>query len=159
MEQSRLAYELHRPARQNFPRRHVEVKGAHETFQADLVEMGDLSKWNKNVRYILTVIDIFTKKLYARPVKRKTAKDVTTAMESVLIEAKKTPRYLQTDQGKEFWNKPFQQLMKRFNVHHYHSFSPLKASICERVNRSLKTRMYREFTDQNTVRWLDLLPC
>ena len=135
MEQSRLAFELHRPARRHFPRRSVEVKGPHETFQADLVEMGRLAKWNQNVRYLLTVMDIFTKKLYARAVKRKTAQDVRDAMQSVLKEAGKTPVHLQTDQGKEFFNRPFQALMKAFGINHYHSFSPLKASLVERANR------------------------
>ena len=157
MEQTRLAYELHRPARRHFPRRPVEVKGPHETFQADLVEMGDLAKWNNKTRYLLTVIDIFTKKLYARPVKTKTANDVTDAMRSILQQGK-APQKLQTDQGREFFNRPFQSLMKEYGIHHYHTFSPLKASLVERVNRTLKTKMYRQFTERNTLHWLDQLP-
>lgn len=148
--------EMHRPARINFKRRHVIVKGLNDLYQADLVEMIPFWKSNKGFRYILMVINVFSKYLWAIPVKRKTAEDVTKAMESILIQS--VPTNLQTDDGKEFKNRSFEALMKKYNINHYSTFSTTKASIVERVNRTLKSMMWKQFTFQRNNKWLDLLP-
>ena len=153
----RLAHELHKPKRRHFPTRPVVVKAPHETYQADLVDMGDLVKWNRNVRYLLTTIDVMSKMGYAEPVKRKTGQEVTTAFQKILDRSGHSPKNLQTDQGKEFFNAPFQALMKRHGIHHYHTHSDKKASIVERWNRTLKTLMYKHFTEHNTLKWIDII--
>lgn len=150
--------ELHRPARKNFPRRRVVVKGLDDLFQADLVEMRPYYKVNKGYRYILTVIDVFSKYLWAQPVKTKTGPDITHSMKRILMQDNRIPRNLQTDLGKEFYNKYFQNLMKKFNINHYSTFSTKKASVVERVNRTLKSMMWKEFSLQGTYKWLDILP-
>jgi hypothetical protein len=158
MNNKRLASELHKPKRKHFPTRPVIVKAPHETYQADLVDMGDLIKWNRNVRYLLTVIDIFSKMGYAEPVKRKTGEEVTKAFQKILKRSGYVPQNLQTDAGKEFFNAKFQALMKHHSIHHYHTFSDKKASIVERWNRTLKTLMYKYFTERNTLKWIDVIP-
>ena len=148
--------EIHRPARKKFRRRRVVIKGLDDLFQADLVEMLPYAKQNGGHRYILVVINAFSKYAWAYPVKRKTGKDVTEAMKKVLRES--TPRNLQTDNGKEFYNKDFQQLMKKHGVNHYSTYSTMKSSIVERLNRTLKTMMWKEFSFQGSYKWLQLLP-
>lgn len=148
--------ELHKPARKNFKRRRVIVKGLHDLYQSDLVEMIPFAKSNKGFRYILVVIDTFSKFIWAVPVRRKTAVDVTQAMKSVLL--KSAPTNLQTDNGKEFYNRPFKALMKEYAVNHYSTFSSTKASIVERANRTLKSMMWRDFSIQRNNKWLELLP-
>ena len=160
-EQKQLAFELHRPSRKRFAFRPVEVKGYHETWQSDLVEMKHLKKWNKNNNYLLTVIDIGSKYAYAEAVRRKTGQDVTAAFRKVLKRhrGRPTPTHLHTDQGKEFFNKTFAALMKEYGgINHYHTWSERKASIVERFNRTLKSKMYRYFTEQNTLVWINILP-
>lgn len=147
--------ELHRPARINFKRRRTIVKGLHDLFQADLVEMIPYASVNKGYRYILMVIDAFSKKLWARPIKRKTGEDVTKAMQEILSES--VPKNLQTDQGKEFFNKPFKNLMDKHGINHYSTFSSMKASIVERCNRTIKNMMWKEFSLQGNFKWLDTL--
>lgn len=66
-----LVEELHRPARKNFQRRRVIVRGIDETWQADLVVMEAYSRQNKGYSYILTVIDIMSKFAWAVPLKDK----------------------------------------------------------------------------------------
>ena len=56
-----LAAELHKPIIKKFDKRKVEVMHIDETFGADLADMGYWKDYNKNYRYILTVIDIFSK--------------------------------------------------------------------------------------------------
>ena len=150
-----LAYEMHAPARKTFPRRRFKVLGIGDLLQGDLVEMQPYAKENNGYRYMLTLIDCFSKKAWAVPIKDKTGINVTKAMVSVLPLKVKN---LQTDAGKEFFNKEFKALMEKRNINHYHTFSNMKAAIVERFNKTLKNWMWREFSVQGDYKWLDLLP-
>lgn len=151
-----VVQELHKPARRNFRRRRVIVKGLNDLYQADLVEMIPYSKFNKGFRYILVVINVFSKYVWAYPVKRKSGKDVSDAMQKILKHG--LPKNLQTDLGKEFYNKDFQNLMQKHHINHYSTYSNLKASVVERCNRTLKNLMWKQFSLQGNYKWLDLLP-
>lgn len=67
-------------------------------------------------------------------------------------------KHLQTDQGKEFYNKQVGALMKKYGINLYSTFSDLKAVIIERFNRTLKEKMYKKFTEKGTYEWVSLLP-
>lgn len=149
--------ELHKPARRYFKRRRVLVKGLHDLFQCDLVEMIPYAKMNSGFKYILTCIDVFSKYAWAVPVKRKTGKDVTNAIKKILVKPN-IPANLQTDNGKEFYNKDFTNLMKSLGVNHYSTYTSMKASVVERFNRTLKSNMWKEFSFQGDYKWLKLLP-
>lgn len=150
--------ELHKLARVNYKRRKVVVKGLKDLLQADLVEMRPYAKTNRNFNYILVVINVFSKYVWAFPIKKKTGKEVATAMEKVFSDPQNVPKNLQTDMGKEFYNKFFQDLMKKYKINHYSTFSNLKASVVERVNRTLKNLMWKEFSAQGSYKWLSILP-
>lgn len=150
------AYTLHKNARIHFPRNRVFVSGPLKQFQADLCDMQALSKHNDGFNYLLTVIDVFSKKAYVRVLKSKTGTEVEKAFESIFHQSG-TPRKLQTDLGTEFFNKKVQSLLKRNNILHFATPSDVKASVIERFNRTLKTRMWRYFTAKNTLRYVDCL--
>src|SRR3978361_1992123 len=145
------------PARKNFPRRTTLVKGVNDLYQIDLAEVQPFAKVNRGMRYILVVIDCCSKFLWTRPVKNKTAEEVTKAMASVLAEGN-VPRLLQSDRGREFYNARFQSLMRHYNIKHYSTFTVIKASMAERVIRTLKERLYKTFDLQGSHHWLGLLP-
>ena len=157
MEHERLVEELHKPARRNYPRRKYDIRGLDETWQADLVEMQPYSRENKGYKYLLTVIDVFSKFAWAIPIKNKTGENVSIAMKSILTEGRK-PKNLHTDQGKEFYNAKFQSLMQKYKINLYSTYSNLKASICERFNRTLKDAMWKKFSLHGNYKWLDILP-
>ncbi|XP_031778315.1 uncharacterized protein LOC116416073 [Nasonia vitripennis] len=152
-----IVEEIHKPARRNYPRRKFNVRGLDETWQADLVEMQPYARVNKGFRYLLTIVDVFSKSAWAVPVKRKFREEVTAAMKSVLHQGR-VPTNLQTDRDKEFYNKSFQNLMKFYNINLYSTYSNLKASICERFNRTLKNKMWIQFSLRGNYKWLDILP-
>lgn len=154
-EQNILSKELHAPARKNYPKRKVVTLGINDLWQADIVDMSSLSSKNGGIRYILTVIDTFSKKAYAKPLKTKSGEEMTEVFADVLSDG--IPRHLQTDEGKEFFNSKFQALMKKHNINHYNTYSYLKASVVERFNRTLKSRMWKEFTRLNTQKWIPML--
>lgn len=152
-----LVEELHKPIRKNFPRRHVNMRGLDETWQADLVDMSTYSNENKEYKFLLTVIDIFSKYAWGVPLKTKNGPDVTAAMKSILEQSNRHPKNLHADQGKEFYNKEFKTLMKKYGINLYSTFSVMKASICERFNRTLKTKMWKRFSLQGHYNWINIL--
>lgn len=157
MSRKQIVDELHKYKRKYFPRRHVILKGIDDLFQADLVEMIPLSKINKGYKYILTVIDCFSKYGWAIPVKNKTADSITTAMKRLFEKSNRVPKNLQTDLGKEFYNKSFSKLMDDFKINHYSTYTHLKASIVERFNRTVKEKMWKIFSLQGSYKWINIL--
>src|SRR5215468_4737116 len=151
----KIAHELHKSARKFFPRRRVKILHIGDLLQADLVEMIPYAKVNNGYKYMLTLIDCFSKKAFAAALKDKTAKHVRATMETILP---KGVKHLQTDDGKEFFNKDLKELMKKRKIVHYHTYSHLKASIVERFNRTLKNWMWEMFSSQGSYRWIDNLP-
>ena len=142
MLQKDLGYTLHKPRRRRFPTLPVLVFNMYEQWVADLVEVQNISKYNKGMRYLLMVIDAFSKYAWVEPIKTKTGKAVTEAFEKILKCAKgRKPLNLQTDDGKEFYNSTFAALMKQKNIHHFSTSGDTKASIVERFNRTFKERL------------------
>ena len=99
--------------RRRFPTLRVQVWGMDHQWVADLVEVQRLAKHNGGTRYLLTVLDVLSKYAWVEPLKDKTGQSLAQAWERLLKRAHpRRPRQLQTDQGKEFYNRPFQQLLK-----------------------------------------------
>jgi len=71
-----------------FRKRRVYVKGIDQIFAADLVDMQPFSRYNNGVKYLLTVIDIFSKYGWILPLKNKTGLKVASALEKVFKERK-----------------------------------------------------------------------
>ena len=148
--------ELHKPARRRYLRRKFEMRGINDTYQADLVDMKAYSDVNRGYKYILTVINVFSKFGWGLALKNKTGPEVTKAMATILSKEKPV-RNIQVDSGSEFYCQPFQNLMKEHKINLYSTFSNLKASICERYNRTLKTKMFKKFTLNVNYKWIDLI--
>jgi hypothetical protein len=154
-----IIHEIHKQARKNFIRRKVYTKGIDDLWQADLVDMKSYGRTNSGMKYILTVIDVLSKFAWAVPVKSKSGKDVTAAFQVVLKESHpRVPKNLQTDDGGEFYNAPFQKLMQNKKINHYSTYTHLKASVVERFIRTIKNWMWKEFGIQGSYKWLSLLP-
>ena len=150
------AYTLHKPVRIRFKRRRVIVGGRNHQWQADLVDLSKLKKDNDGYVFLLTVIDVFSKRAWCVPLKNKSASSLVTALKGLLVNI--APTTLQTDKGLEFLNISVRRLLKEHGVHHFSTHNEeTKASIVERFNRTLKTRMWRYFTKYQTVRYIDAL--
>lgn len=154
MSKADVVNEIHKNARVNFPRRTVIMKDIDDLWQADLIDMQSISKVNKNSRFIFTVIDTFSKYAWAFPLETKNKDVVCDAFKRLLDEGRR-PKNLQTDNGTEFYNNKFQKLMKSYNINHYSTFSTKKASIVERFIRTLKSKLYKEFSLKGNYNWID----
>lgn len=152
------AYTLHKPARRHYVRNKTYVAGIDAQWQADLADMQGIARQNDGMRYILTVIDVFSKVAWAVPVKSKDAGSVADGFGEVMrLASPRKPKRLQTDKGKEFFNSTFATLMRRNKIHHFASESDMKAAVVERFNRTIKTRIYTYLSDRGSARWVDVL--
>jgi len=156
-EKRQLVEELHAPARRNFPRRRVIVRGYDDLWQADVVDMRSYSRLNKGHKYILTVIDVLSKYAWAVPLKSKSGNEMSETIAKIIADDKRCPKNFQTDRGKEFYNASVQKLMKKHNINHYSTYSVMKASVVERFNRTLKNNMWKMFTLNGNYKWIDEL--
>jgi hypothetical protein len=85
---------LHKPIRKKFQKQHVNIFEIDDTWGADLVEMQEWSKQNKGYRYMLNVIDVFTKFAWSIPLKDKTAKSVLDAFKLIVKESNRIPKHI-----------------------------------------------------------------
>ena len=150
-------YTLHKPAWRRYKRSRVIVPGIDAQFQADLVDVQNLSRYNKGYKYLLTCIDIFSKYAWVVPLKTKQGQELVKAFQMILSSGRK-PNKLQTDQGTEFLNRVFQKFLRDNNIDFFTVNSGLKASVVERFNRTFKNKMYKYFTAKNTLTYINVLP-
>ena len=149
-----LADELHKPITRNFSKRSVISKGVDEIWAADLVGMQMFSKWNKGIKYLLMVIDVFSKYGWIKPPKDKKTETVSKAFDEMFKSSKRLPKMLWTDKGSEFISKHFKEFLKTKGIKLYHTENEEKSSVDERWNKTMKNRMWKMFTvNNNTVYW------
>jgi hypothetical protein len=83
------SYTLHRPVRKRFPRNPYTVTNIGDVWEADIMDLSSLNKYNDNYKYILQVIDVSSKYLHSVPLRSKTGAAVTSAFKAILQD----PRY------------------------------------------------------------------
>jgi len=124
----------------------VYVNGINKIWAADLVEMQAFFKSNRGVRYLLAVIDVFSKFGWMVPLKDQTGKSVADAFKEIFKKSKRKSEKLWTDKGREFYNKH----VKELGVELYSTENEEKSSVVEGWNRTMKEKMLKYFTANNT---------
>jgi hypothetical protein len=150
-------YSLHKPASKKFPRRRVMVKMPNYQIVMDLIDLQKYARENDNYRYVLVLIDGFSRKLYTEPLKRKDAKTVLVGIKKVFKDIGTPPMFAQADSGGEFFNADVKAFLKSKGTTLFSTFSKIKASLCERVIRTIMTRIARYFTFTGKHRYIDVL--
>mgnify|MGYP000458073037 CR=1 FL=1 len=126
---------------------------------ADLIEytQSDFVHKNGGFRYILVVLDIFSKVAYTEALKKKDKFAVANGLQSIFQNINYYPNTIITDEGLEFYNKNVREVLEKYGIHHYSIKTKLKASIVERFNRTLKEKLEKYFYEKKTKRWVDVL--
>ena len=136
---------------------HIFAFSPKMNIQMDLVDMSKYSRQNSGFKWILVIIDVFTRKGYGYPLKNKGEKAVYDALNH-FFENEFIPHSITSDNGKEFMNKKVQALFNKHDTNHFTTTSgdhtPL--GIVDRFILTLKLKINRYFERQNTVRWVDL---
>lgn len=152
-----LSPTLHKPVRYRFSRNKTIVMNIDDQYKADLCDMSNIAKDNDMYKYLLTVINLFSRRAWAIPLKSKHGKSVAEALDSIFRES--PCKRFQTDKGTEFYNVHVQKVLDKYKVVRWGSENEdVKCALVERFNRTLKTRMFKYFTAQNTRRYIDVLP-
>lgn len=156
--QAQETYTVHKQIRKKFQRNNYHVTNIDDLFQADLIDMHTLCKHNDNVRYLLAVIDVFSKYAWVVPLKSKKAQEVASAFEGIFKKDHRVPVNLQCDKGGEFSGRAMQNMLKKYDINFYVTKNPdVKAAVVERFNRTLKTKMFKYLTFKNNFRYIDVL--
>ena len=150
-----LAHELHKPITRNVSKRSVISNGIDEIWAADLVEMQKFSKWNKGIKYLLMVIDLFSKYRWIKGLKDKQTETVSKAFDNIFKSSKRLPKMLWSDKGSEFIGKHFKEFLKSKGIKLYHTENEEKSSVVERWNKTIKNRMWNMFSVNNNTVYFD----
>uniref|UniRef100_A0A1I8BIE7 Integrase catalytic domain-containing protein n=1 Tax=Meloidogyne hapla TaxID=6305 RepID=A0A1I8BIE7_MELHA len=152
-------YTMHRPAKKKFPRLVTRPSGLHTDWQADLAIFDQLSKYNDGYKYLLVCIDVLSRKIFAMPAKSKRSEDMIEAFENIFeLSEGILPHKLYTDRGLEFEAKKMKEYFHSRDIDKRVVYSPdVHASMAERANRTIKERLYRYFSEQNTLRWKEAI--
>lgn len=149
------AYTLNFKRRRRFPKRQVVTNGLNDLAGADLADVSNLSKWNDGVKFLLVVINCFSRFLYLRPVKDKKAVTVAKAMSEILKSLK--VRNIWTDFGGEFVSKEMKKLLTDNGIKLYHTYQSGKSVFAERAIREIRRMIQMYLTANNTKRYVDKL--
>ena len=113
-----LSNELHKPIIWKFKKRKVYSPYRDNTLGVDLADMHSLSKYNKGIKYLLCVIDLFSKYAWVIPVKDKKGTTIVNAFKKIISEKMK-PNKVLVDQSSKFYNKSFKDFLKIINIEMY----------------------------------------
>ena len=149
-------FTLHAPLRKHFVRRKTVVPGLYYQMQMDLVDLSGIKDRNKGYKYLLTAIDVFSRKAFVVPLKNKKDIEVKNAI-AYIFSNYPLVQYVQTDSGREFYNSVVKSYLDEHNITLFSTSSDPKASIIERFNKTLKQHMFKYFTANKTLTYIPIL--
>ena len=105
-----------------------------------------ISKFNKGFRFLLCVIDIFSKYAWVVPLKDKKGVSIVNAFQKILDDSNRKPNKIWVDKGSEFYNNSFKKWLKDNDIEMYSIHNEEKSVVAERFIRTLKTKIYKYMT-------------
>ena len=139
---------------------HIISHKPDSSWQLDIFFLQKYYKQNRNYKYILACVDIFTRKAYAIPMKLKDNSDVYKALKELFKQADTTPYIITSDSDTTFKSKEIQKLFSQNKI--VHNTVPIgdhhSLGIIDRFARTLKTVLHKRFIKYNSLNWVDSLP-
>ena len=109
----------------------------------DLADMELISKHNKGIRYLLCVIDLFSKYAWVVPLKDKKEVSIVNEFQSSFKKSNRKPNQIWVDQSSEFYNNVFKKWLKDNDISMYCKYNEGKSVVSERFIRTLKNKIYK----------------
>ena len=156
-ENIQLANELHKPIIKKFNKRKVYSSFKDNIWGADLADMQLLSKFDKGFRFLLCVIDVFSKYSWVIPLKDKKGVSIVNVFQIILKEPKRKPNKIWVDKGSGFYNISFKKWLQDNNTEMYSTHNKGKSVIAERFIRTLKNKIYKYMTSISKNVYIDKL--
>lgn len=156
--QKQEVYTLHKQRRLRFPRLKYNSMNIDDFWSIDLMDMQNISRYNNKQRYILAVIDNFSRFAWCATMKNKTSDSVLNAFKKIFKQSNRRPLNIVSDQAKEFVSKQFKTFLDKHSINFYTANDPAtKACICERFIRSIKSIIYKYLSFKNTKKYVNVL--
>ena len=150
-------YPKHKETHKRYTNPYYVYKKRHQV-QADLFEIRNLSRQNSGFNYVLTVIDVFTRKAWVRPSKTKISASIAKLFDEILTEMVEVPKQFLSDRGSEFVGQPFRDLLSRKGIKQIFGGNTIHAPYAERFNRTLQNIIYKHLTENKTKKFVNFLP-
>ena len=148
-ENEELANELHKQIIRKFEKRKVYSTFKDNIWGVDLADMQLLSKCNKGIRFLLCVIDIFSKYAWVVPLKDKKGINIVQAFQSILKQLNKKPN--------KIWVDKFKKWLRDNDIVMYSTHNEGKSVVAERLIRTLKSKIYKYMTSISKNVYIDKL--
>ena len=111
----------------------------------DLADMQSLSKYNRGIKYLLCVIDLFSKYAWVIPIKDKKGTSIVNALKKILSDSHRKPNKIWVNKGSEFY-KSSTDFLKINDIEIYSTYNEGKSVVAERFIRTLKNKIFKHMT-------------
>ena len=152
-----LAEELDKPVIKKFNKRKVYSQFKDNIWGVDLADMQSLSKKNNSIKYLLCVIDLFSKYAFVIPLKDKKVISIVNAFNKTIKQSNRKPNKIWVDQGIELSNRVFKKWLSDNDIIMHSTFNEGKSVVAERFIRALKNKLYKHMTATGKNVYYDVL--
>jgi hypothetical protein len=152
------SYSINKHSNKKFKRGRVLVTGIDDQWEADLADVSAYAKENDGYKYLLVVIDVFSRYGWVEPMKNKKATSIVEAFSKIISKERK-PRRLRTDGATDFSSGPFKNLLNSFDpkVVHVVTHNEVQANFAERFIKTLKSKLTRYIVQSNQLKYINIL--
>ena len=148
-----------KPPKKNYITNKTNVYYIDNIWSLDILDLKDYGpKNNRGYRYVLVIIDNFSKFGWTVPLKNKNAQTIKDSFENILMNSKRKPNLIESDRGKEFYNNIFQDLLSKINIKLYSRNTSYGAVFAEKFNRTIRDLLKRPVFEKGESNWIDVLP-
>ena len=148
-----------KPPKKYYATNKTDVYYSDDIWSLDILDLKDYGPENNRCyRYVLVIIDNFSKFGWTVPLKNKNASTIKNSFENILISSKRKPNLIESDRGKEFYNNIFQDLLNKNNIKLYSRKSSYGAVFAERFNRTIRDLLKKIVFEKGDAKWIDILP-
>ena len=147
-----------KPPKKYFATNKTDVYFIDDIWSLDILDLKDYGhKNNRGYRYVLVVIDDFSRFGWTILLKNKNAQTIIDSFENILISSKRSPNLIESNRGKEFYNNIFQDFLNKNNIKFYSRNSSYGAVFAERFNRTIRDLLKKIVFEQGDAKWIDVL--
>ena len=148
-----------KPPKKYYATNKTDVYHIDDIWSLDILDLKDYGpENNRGYRYVLVIIENFSKFGWTIPLKNKNAQTVKDSFENILISSKRKPNLIESDRGKEFYNSLCQDFLNKNNIKLYSRNTSYGAVFAERFNRTIKDLFKRPVFERGDGNWIDVLP-
>ena len=147
-----------KPPKKFYDTNKTDVYHIDDIWSLDILDLKDYGpENNRNYRYVLVVIDNFSKFGWTIPLKNKNGQTIKDSFENILISSKRKPNLIESDRGKEFYNNIFQDFLNKNNIKLFSRNSSYGAVFADRFNRTIRDLLKKPVFEKGDGKWIDIL--